>query len=136
MNAEEIIKALRDIDKPPISYSYQGYYKWHTEDIGRDAADLIESLQVKAELLRIAYTTSTNDLQAQLAASQRRERAAAELIPHICETCRFTAEQYVSVDEYGGFFMEDCTTSGELEDDENGVCQNWEWRGPEEGIKD
>jgi len=52
--ATEIVKALRRMDKPDMAYGYDGAYKWHTEDIGRDAAGLIEQQAKELDALREA----------------------------------------------------------------------------------
>lgn len=43
----ELIMALRNMDQPDMTYGYNGAYKWCSERIGRDAADLIESLLIE-----------------------------------------------------------------------------------------
>ena len=52
MNATEIVKALRAMGEPPLSIKYKGEYKWHAEDIARDAIALIESLQAELAALK------------------------------------------------------------------------------------
>ena len=59
ITTDDVVKVLRAQDMPNMAYGYDGGYKWHTENIGRDAADLIESLQADNERLR----QWVNDLQ-------------------------------------------------------------------------
>ncbi len=42
---DEIVRALRHMDKPDMTYGYDGAYKWVPERIGPDAADRLESQQ-------------------------------------------------------------------------------------------
>jgi len=48
---DELTEALRSIDEPPMRYGYDGHYKWHAEDIGKEAAAEIDHLTAKVEQL-------------------------------------------------------------------------------------
>ena len=108
MNADEIVRALRESLPPKIDYAElvgaEGFahgacYVWDDPlpYLMSDAADLLESQQA-----RIA------ELEAQLAASQRRERAAVEFIKYLDRN-------------YSGYMAEDERFS--------------KWRGPRDAGK-
>ena len=148
MNAKEIVRALRAQSEPALSMSYKGEYKWHAEDIGSDAAALIESLQARLfeyDALAAEYgidgktmltlaksqirTAKSNvELQEQLVDSQRRADVAVEDMQRIVQE---HGECYgcVHYDHDG----EICTHAEYIitcsPDDKN---DRWEWRGPQD----
>lgn len=60
-----------------------------------------------------------DQLESQLAESQRREQAAVEDVPHDCHTCAFRTEKPCTGDP------------GKLYQYKN-RCKDWQWRGPQE----
>ena len=125
MNADEIVRALRESLPPKIDYAElvgaEGFahgacYVWDDPlpYLMSDAADLLESQQA-----RIA------ELEAQLAASQRRERAAVEDL----EWLMLRGDSA------------DCCTLCEHDHTHNGPCAGQstkcepKWRGPQQAGK-
>ena len=119
MNADEIVKALR--------HCYQ-------EDIhGCEDCPLNESDLCYEANLELSAADLIESLQAQLAESQRRERAAIEdiLCNDHCDACKFQKDG-VDECEKNDFDCENCQS-------EKCVCRTcrdedkWQWRGPQEG---
>lgn len=152
MNADEIVRALKEMLPPQVDYaelvcspvpsSYGVCYVWENPEPYHISAaiDLIESLQAQLaaksrEIERLYGEAETNHkihvaltedyyaLQAQLAASQRRERAAVEDIAMahkhgLCEVCGRMPHCLMSLNHGCGA-------------EEGTVCDGdkWEWRG-------
>jgi hypothetical protein len=133
MNADEIVKALRGECEDCSECAVEDkncraiYYCPN-----RDAASLIESLQ--AQLKDVTATLGQtwewdmykcanreiDRLRRELAASQRREKAAVEdlktVMPYWC--CKNKSKEHCPVSSFNG--MIDCA-----------YCGDWEWRGPQ-----
>lgn len=145
MNADEIIRALRHMDKPDMSYGYDGAYKWKSERIGHDAADLIESLQERLDEALGAekiwsdkciknwspdvkeLVETTHKLRFELRESQRREKAAVEDMKALahkygdCEFCKWRDARGRCKEPNPGYL---CAEHYKME-----------WRGPQEAGK-
>lgn len=146
MNADEIVKALRhcyqeDIhgcEDCPLNESDLCY----EANLELSAADLIEKLQVEVNEWQERHRQAAINwqqenkecvkLQAQLAESQRRERAAVEDIfcADRCDVCRHTAS---------GTECEENDFDCLICQSETCICKTcrdedkWQWRGPQEG---
>jgi len=117
---EEIVKALCNDYASDL----------HVMDDMRAAADLIESLQAKlaeARLGRNSEEAFKNHYKAQLAESQRRERAAVEDIEFgsCCVTCAYSKI----------IGLRSVCALGSKESCNDGVhgYKKWQWRGPQDG---
>lgn len=135
MNADEIVRELRAAAaKWEAKNKFIGTGELRVHDALNDAADLIESLQAEVAKWKERHNQAAlnfqqenrenQNLQAQLAESQRRERAAVEdmtklatkpITPcHSCsKTCLFPA-----------------SLAPELQPAT--WCRDWRWRGPQE----
>ena len=125
MNADEIVRALRESLPPKIDYAElvgaEGFahgacYVWDDPlpYLMSDAADLLESQQA-----RIA------ELEAQLAASQRRERAAVGDLSTYkdCGFCVHIQDQQ--------YCYKNCQRHVDVDNFRTYPC--WQWRGPQAG---
>ena len=99
MNADEIVRALRCVQEKHRNDRLQTF-QTDVSAMARDAADMIESMQ------------------ARLAESQRRERAAVEdlKISAYCRTCSKKCGLFEALSKR----------------DNEGGCKDFEWRGPQE----
>ena len=128
MNTKEIVNALRlcaetvDCYEDKTACPYRAVDDCEDELLD-DAADLIDKLQALAENGQSAIDTNmrlvkvVESLQAQLADSQRREKAAVECL-NVLEPCEFCKH-----------YDENCICARPLD---YGNC--FEWRGPQEAA--
>jgi hypothetical protein len=116
MNADEIVRALRecgDCDTCPY------YSCWIDEHTG-DPADACDEGRLFRDVIALIES-----LQAQLAASQRRERAAVEDLrrnrKYKCDCCHYANKQGQYIP------CRDCQSPISNNED------LWQWRGPQAG---
>ena len=122
MNADEIVLEAR---RAIIALKCPGYYRtnYHCRDCRDEvrqycgAANKTDIANIMVELI-----AKTESLQAQLAASQSRERAAVEDMPHYCGMCANHCTEEEATQKCG-------------EGWEGEGCDDWQWRGPQEAGK-
>ena len=117
MNADEIVRALRCVQE---KHRNDRLLTFQTDisAMARDAAELIESLQAQHKQAALNYQQKCRDvveLEAQLSASQRREKAAVECL-NVLEPCDFCKH-----------YDENCICARPLD---YGNC--FEWRGQQD----
>ena len=136
MTPDEIIRALRENADWCDANEYE--IPLCMGDNQREAADLIESLQAEvddyhhmselvdgkmAENQRLRRINE--NLQEQLAASQRREKAVLEDLHGYCKAC-INAPKTLTYDDLIKPICRECNKV---------VRQNWKWRGPQEAER-
>ena len=87
MNADEIVKALRCVQEKHRNDRLLTF-QTDVSAMARDAADMIESLQAQHKQAALNYQQKCRDvveLESQLSASQRREKAAVEDLENLID---------------------------------------------------
>jgi hypothetical protein len=104
----------------------------HSVDKWLDGDELKQDEVNRAATMREKTLKIVEQAQKELEQVRAERDAAVEAVPHICNTCKFETSQYVSVDNEGpGFWIDDCAQTTDLGPDDNDVCQDWAWRGPQ-----
>jgi|GEM_PF-1933287 len=124
MNADEIAKALRcDVEQ-----GNEGGSRCYRE--GEDCRDCPNYYEggdhiMAIDEMMLAAADAIESLQAQLAASQRREKAVLEDLHGYCKAC-INAPKTLTYDDLIKPICRECNKV---------VRQNWKWRGPQEAER-